>query len=348
MEPCICLENDLPGKAEGCCCCQSWRRCPPSTVWEWGDQVLGILVVQWYCHCKVFSWGRWGSGVMAPRRRPQHLRLPFFAGPCQSATRSRGWRLCSTRRFDGYSKRTTGQKTTPCCYSWWSDKRFSGGRGLGWGWQGISSAGVVAAAAAVAGLAVDAGSGKADRFAQRNYPRRRGWHDVGSSGKASSRLSRVFPGKNCRPRRLWFPWTKCSRTRRKARKEGHRSPAAGGESSTRAGSATPSVLCPCCCCWRCWALKLPGCSRLTGSQTPMKCWARMTGSGWKEEGLLASDLADGDSALCFCPSVNHPAWFAELQWGERETMSYYYCCSRSPGCCCSIWWTGTSLTRIWC
>lgn len=70
----------------------------------------------------------------------------------------------------------------------------------------------------------------------------------------------------------------------------------------------------------------------------------MTGSGWWEEGLLASDLADGEAGLCFCPSVNHPAWFAELQRGETETGSnYYYCCCNSgdhsrgsPGCCRSI------------
>lgn len=52
----------------------------------------------------------------------------------------------------------------------------------------------------------------------------------------------------------------------------------------------------------------------------------MTESGWREEGLLESDLADGEAGLCFCPSVNHPAWFAELQRGERETRRYYDCC----------------------
>lgn len=31
-----------------------------------------------------------------------------------------------------------------------------------------------------------------------------------------------------------------------------------------------------------------------------------------------SGLADGEAGLCFCPSVNHPAWFAELQRGERR------------------------------
>lgn len=36
----------------------------------------------------------------------------------------------------------------------------------------------------------------------------------------------------------------------------------------------------------------------------------MTVSGWREEGLLG--LADGETGLCFCPSVNHPAWFVEL------------------------------------
>lgn len=48
----------------------------------------------------------------------------------------------------------------------------------------------------------------------------------------------------------------------------------------------------------------------------------MTASGWREEGLLASALADGEAGISFCPSVNHPAWFAELQRGERETVSY--------------------------
>lgn len=118
---------------------------------------------------------------------------------------------------------------------------------------------------------------------------------------------------------------------KKGRKGGRRcSPAAGGESSTRAGSATPSALCPCCCCRS--ALKPLGCSRSTGSRTrTMKKWAPMTGSVWREEGLLASDLADGEAGLCFCPSVNHPAWFAKLQQGgETDTRSYscdYYCCN---------------------
>lgn len=48
-------------------------------------------------------------------------------------------------------------------------------------------------------------------------------------------------------------------------------------------------------------------------------WDPMTGSAWREEGLLASDLAADEAGLCFCPSVNHPAWFAELRQGG-ETL----------------------------
>lgn len=89
-------------------------------------------------------------------------------------------------------------------------------------------------------------------------------------------------------------------------------------------------------------LKPPGCSQSTGSPSPIEMSVPMTGSGWKEEeGLLAWDLADDEAGLCFCPSVNHPAWFAELKRGKTETTSYYYGCHeadhrRDSQCCCRI------------
>lgn len=53
--------------------------------------------------------------------------------------------------------------------------------------------------------------------------------------------------------------------------------------------------------------------------------ARMTASGWREEGLLASGPADGGAGIGFCPSVNHPAWFAELQGGKTQAELFWLC-----------------------
>lgn len=44
----------------------------------------------------------------------------------------------------------------------------------------------------------------------------------------------------------------------------------------------------------------------------------MMGSAWME-GVLAWALADTEAGLCFCPSVNHPAWFGKLQREETDT-----------------------------
>lgn len=49
----------------------------------------------------------------------------------------------------------------------------------------------------------------------------------------------------------------------------------------------------------------------------------MTRSERWEEGLLASEFDVGVGGLWFCPSVNHPAWFAELPQEIDRGLGYY-------------------------